>query len=70
MRQLTSSMGNTQYAHEVVKGEKEMPVIEKISKEDVNQLLLNAIKTSIEASKSPSDLECLSRALERVGLRP
>jgi hypothetical protein len=43
---------------------------QKVSKPEVIQLLLERIKRSIESTTSPADLECLSRALERVGLRP
>lgn len=47
-----------------------MATEKKVSKPEVTQLLLEKIKSSIESAHSPSDLECLSRALERVGLRP
>lgn len=42
----------------------------EVTKSEVSQLLLKKIKSSIEDSSKPDDLECLSRALERVGLRP
>jgi hypothetical protein len=42
----------------------------EVSKKEVAQLLLKKIKVSIEGATSPEQLECLSRALERVGLRP
>lgn len=40
---------------------------EEVRKKEVSQLLLKKIKASIEATSNPADLECLSRALERVG---
>jgi hypothetical protein len=40
------------------------------TKVQVNQLLLNKIKAQLEGPALRADeLECLSRALERVGLR-
>jgi hypothetical protein len=47
-----------------------MSAEKKVSKPEVNQLLLEKIKSAIDSTNSPADLECLSRALERVGLRP
>ena len=41
----------------------------EVTKHEVSQLLLSKLKSSIETSTTPADLECLSRALERVGLR-
>jgi hypothetical protein len=43
---------------------------EELTRNGVEQLLLGKIKSSIESSTTPADLECLSRALERVGRRP
>lgn len=39
---------------------------EDLTKAEVSQVLLKKIKISIEEAKRPDELECLSRALERV----
>lgn len=62
-----SSWGVQRHSPEVVE---ENMMSAEVTKQEVNQLLLTQIKKAIEATTNAGELECLSRALERVGLRP